>query len=865
MIRPAHARLSLLTLLAVVLVALVAAGCGGDVVPEPEHVTHASLALRSEKQDGREVGLPWLDPAIARPEAEGLRNAFSWASTTPLRELDADGAPALYYAAIYIASREERAVLDLAQIHHSFMPLFSHEQDKWHGKRGKIAASTDGKGAFLFTVIPGKIYNLIRQWALDGDPLFAAVVLRPIPQPMQNAQGSLSYQELAKARFRYRGMDPIRPAANGEKTGTTKQKLILSTARAALKAIAEAAEEVVRDIAIELGNIDRDGTLFGWGAAGSVKLRLTLEVHDTDPSFGGNVMRRAWGTQAGTPVQLPGVRVSVWSHGDGTVLWLPTLFEATTNAASVAELNLAKDRGVRQLCIATENEAAEITDLLTEVEVCDFEDDVNKSIDNLKYDTWATVTVQDGYFNILAQATEGRAYLRDVVGYTPHQATINVGFIADAMGKVGTGAPFMPCLGFPNLSADVLVLDFLGWIAAIPVIGPPLAVTLAAATPLLAVDGFFPEGDAMNSRGAATHEYGHFAMCSMLYDANASYITTSWTNAVFSRISSGGALPSATESPAYDIEAFADFFAGQVVGGTNYFKPGTLTSGIMSYCDVNASDPTNCLDRNFATQSSFTDQVGRVATTLHDAFDGDRYNSSFVNQPGNGNVWTSSSGTFVYGNSRNGDKYDEPVLLPGAAIRTFVGKLSSLDQTKFMTSLAETIRQNGYNWCDACRVFSIHQGVDPTAAAADHYAACAQAPLSTWLGPAPDTTSPTSCNFSQCPYPLVQVGPSCQACAANQISVNGTTCLTCPPEAQVVDNKCEQCNAAGVCQPYCLERQHMVGNVCEDCQWAEISVNGQCQPCPPGQYRYENTCVTTCPPYLDETIIVDGVCTYRLD
>src|SRR5690606_20266402 len=144
-------------------------------------------------------------------------------------------------------------------------------------------------------------------------------------------------------------------------------------ARAALEAVAEAAVDVVRAIAIALGNADRDGLLFGFGAAGTAQLVLTLDVRDTDAAFGGTSMRRAWGAGLGAPVMLPGVRVSVWSRGDATVLGLPTLFQATTDADSVAVLRLAKGRKVNQLCIATENYAAEITDLLTEIEVCDFE------------------------------------------------------------------------------------------------------------------------------------------------------------------------------------------------------------------------------------------------------------------------------------------------------------------------------------------------------------------------------------------------------------------------------------------------------------------------------------------------------------
>lgn len=870
----AHARSrvgAILSLVVVVLLLSTAQGCGGATEPDPPGGERdVSIVFRSEKRDGKEIGLPWLEPAIARSEAEAMVAGFAWEKTHELREVDADGAPALYYAAVYLRTREEAAVLDQVQIHHSFMPLFEHEQRKWDGKKGRMSQSTDGKGALLFAVVPGRIYNEIRRWALSGDPLVSAILLRDVPEEARNDQGSLSYDFLVASRFRYRGMDPIRPGAvSAEPLGTSQQKLVILAARLALKAVAEAAEEVVRAIARAAGNRDRNGLVFGLGAAGSVRLRLTLDVHDTDPAFAGTSMVRAWGKDLGQPVMLPGVRVSVWSRGDSTVAYLPTLFEATTNAFSQATVVMAKNRAVRQLCIATENDAAEITDLLTEIEVCDFEGAADRKIDNLKVDTNAHVTISDPYFNILAQATEARAYLTDVVAYSPHKATINVGWIADAMGAANGGAAFSPCLGFPNASADLIVLPVLGFVATIPAAGPALAAALAAATPLLAVDMFFPESDALASRGVPTHEYGHFAMCSMLYDSSVTRITTTWTSAVVDRIGSG-ADPGPLASKAYDIEAFADFFAGQVAGGTNYFEAGHLTSGAMHFCD--ASDPSDpehddCLDHDFSSQGSFREQVARVATTMHDAFDGDRYDSSFIGRPGNGNVWTkNASSVFVFGGaSRNGDAYDEAVLLPGAALRTFVGKLDDLVGAKFMTSLAQTIRENGYDWCQTCRVFSLHAGVARTASPADHYAKCEEAPISTWVGAPPPSGDPGSCNFTECPFPLVLVsGPACAPCASDQIRVDAETCATCPPGTQVVNNQCMTCTTGGGCVPACPERQHLVGGVCEDCPFSEISVDGVCQPCPEGMYRYHNTCVTVCPPELDTTIIVDGVCTYML-
>lgn len=837
-----------------------APGCGGlaDEAGPPKR--DLRLDYHSEVKNGVEVGLPWLEPAVGRDEGAALVRDFDWKKTTPLRELDVDGAPALYYAVVYLKTREERQILDQVQIHHSFLPLFAAERVKWHGLKGRLPQSTDGKGAFVFAVVPGAIYNAIRTWAIAGDPLLPAIVLREIPAEARNAEGSLSYDALVASQFRYRGMDPIRPTTAG--IGSTQQKIILVAVRAALKAVAEAAEEIPRLIARALGNRDRDGLAFGIGAAGTATLNLTLDVHDTDSAFGGTSMRRAWGFGSGSPVMLPGVRVSVWSRGGSIVLGLPTLFEATTDKDSVAILKLAKGRQVRDLCIAAENDAAEITDFLTELEVCDFEGSVDKVIDNLGAGpTFAKVTVKTREFNILAQVTEGAAYLHDVVGYDPHKATIVVGWIANAMGAFGTGAPFTPCLGFPNLSADLLVTDILGLIAAIPVVGTATAALLAPITPLLAADMFFPDSDALDSRGAPSHEYGHFATCSMLYDAGFTRISTVWTSAVADRIMSG-AVPPASSSEAYGIEAFADFFAGQVVGGTNYFHPGTITSGIMSYCDVNAPNPNDCLDRNYSSQTDFFSQVARVATTLHDAFDGD---FTFAHQPGNGNVWTLSGGNVVWdGSSRNGDAFDDQVFLPGPAIRTFVGKLESFQQDDFMKALAGTIHDSGYDWCKTCRVFSLHAGVDASAPDADHYAMCATTPITTWIGPEPDPSSPTSCTFSECPPPLVLTGNlTCEPCPAGQVRVNATTCGACPPGTQVVNDQCQACTN-GVCTAACPERQQLVNGVCVDCAFAEVSVNGVCQACPAGQNRYENTCVTTCPPPpVGWILTVDGgVCQY---
>src|SRR6185436_19048038 len=93
-------------------------------------------------------------------------------------------------------------------------------------------------------------------------------------------------------------------------------------------------------------------------------------------------------------------------------------------------------------------------------------------------------------------------------------------------------------------------------------------------------------------------------------------------------------------------------------------------------------------------------------------------------------------------------------------------------------------------------------------------------------------------------------------------SPDGFRCDACPPGSTVIDNVCRTCDAQGNCDLACAGRQVPVNGVCQDCPWEDVAVNGVCQPCPDGLLRYENTCVTTCPPGGDEVIIDRGVCTY---
>jgi hypothetical protein len=370
----------------------------------------------------------------------------------------------------------------------------------------------------------------------------------------------------------------------------------------------------------------------------------------------------------------------------------------------------------------------------------------------------------------------------------------------------------------------------------------------------------------LKSRGVPTHEYGHFITCSMLYDSSITKISGTWTSAVIQRVGSG-AVPPATASKAYDIEAFADFFAGQVAGGVNYFAPVNSYSKdlTISYCKADQ----RCLENNRFSRTSFEEQVARVTTTLHDAFDGQfQFFPGDVDRPDDGDAWIQDTSGFLTPSSvKNGNAIDEPIALRGRNIKKLIDRIDDLGETSFMTTLASIIREEGYTWCEACQLFALHDDKLPNPASlADKYAVCGMSPIASWLGPAPDPQNPASCNFTMCPLGTIVdfVSGTCVPCPPGTVSVDGFRCDACPPGTTVINNVCQSCDAQGNCVLACAGRQQVVNGACVDCPDTEVAVNGVCQPCPAGQLRYENTCVTECPPGTNDSTS-PGVCETHLE
>jgi hypothetical protein len=273
------------------------------------------------------------------------------------------------------------------------------------------------------------------------------------------------------------------------------------------------------------------------------------------------------------------------------------------------------------------------------------------------------------------------------------------------------------------------------------------------------VDIVIPDGPSMQSRGVATHEYGHFVLCDMMYHTDPQKFSSAWTDTLATTVGKQILkLDMSGDANAYINEAWADSFAAQVAGGTNYFGPvqsfrTKLSDGSwrdkMNWCSGQRS-----LEDNFggsgviggtavpklATSDSGWDgyslQIARVASILHDAFDGN--NSDGVSDvPDNCNEWesTSSNGTTqvvadptsqlnTIGSGQlltllSPPVPEEVVSLPGSARKTIVanwlgleGSNAVLEESTFFQGLSKTMTDAGFGPCDVCRVYLLHQGND---------------------------------------------------------------------------------------------------------------------------------------------------------
>lgn len=714
-------------LVALVLLALFIGGCkDASSTGASEFREDFDVVLDLRPDDG-EVNLPTLEPPLSAEETRALRDGFSWTEASELPETDASGRPALYYALVYLRSQDDRELLERTGAHHSGIPLFEEEREKWKGQTGFFMFEGDGEGVFRFAIIPGFFFNAIRQAALDGESVFRAVVLRDAPTAFTQPDGSLSYEALGAEGFTYGGglEEPVDAAASTQGVIGRQVHPFLSEI---VRGIGNAIEEVVKTARDAVGELDEV-------AAGSAIVQVSVRPLNTDDGFvDGSWMRRAWGDNV-RDNDVPSFRAPMWIRGAVVEAHKGvSLSRARLEGWGIARLEVPKGR--QTLCLELGNEGSELTALVTELTLCTFEGDTDEEVNlDFQRDTSVVMDVEDARVNMFAQFQDGHDYMRFVVGRAPRQARVSVGLSADIIGEINGQRAVAFCMGDPRSPLSLIVTQVV-----------PEVLLVRSADIVMPALG----GQSANSRGVPTHEYGHHVLCDLMMDNNIAKFGEAWLNVIINIFADPN--PGAEDDTLYVNEAFADFFTLQVIGGANYpVLPGTQSTGGIGYCPVVApgclaSSPEcsricgadldcgqDCAEDNIgggtranqdytgAADGPFQEQIAKVVTLFHDAFDGspgpreagllppspgaafNREASGLFNEP------TFASTEAI---QPSGARGDEVIELPGSAIRRFVSILfdqwATISEPNFYNALALTVLENGYTANEACELFALH-------------------------------------------------------------------------------------------------------------------------------------------------------------
>ncbi|HKO94248.1 MAG TPA: furin-like repeat-containing protein, partial [Polyangiaceae bacterium] len=827
-----------------------------------------------------------LSAPLSPAQSVEMLQAFDWSATTALPETNADGTPTLFYVNIYIRNETERELLDRFLIHYSGKPFFADELDVlYKGKCGSVDLSGDGNGLFVFAMLPGKTYNRIRAAVSNGDirpeerVLFQAIVLRDPPAAMKNADGSIDYAGLKETGFYYLGVRelPVDAALDHTALPGGAAKNFID----AIEFVATVARDAGRGVIDVLGEIDR-------ALQGEVTVHLDIDVYSNVRAFSGRAMQRGWGPDAGSEAGLRGVRVEIMQWAQ-TGLPLFTSYFAHTNRDGKVSVRVAKGsdgepHGAAGLCMDMENNAGQLTHFLLANSICDFRGlDVSRIVDenpvptafgNFQQETNVLLTTTHSEFQILSEVSNGSDYLRDVVGTRVRQPRILTGSNAAVLSP-GKAVPWVGCFGFPNALTDTVFFATIG----IPVAGFYISV-------LTTTDMVIPPAAEIDrSYGVMVHEYGHYALCGII-DNYAESPTLTFTTLLsdIAAEGSGGPTPNPEPEDTSRVihEAFADFIAGQVVGGADYFSmTGAVKNlgGMDAYCDGSGS---NCWDENLSSRATGDDSIGRLATLFHDAFDGHAWRTL---APTNGDIWeyNGTTNAMTLATTAYGDAADEQVVLGGPRLNDVIDVFlveNLLQSTRddgfpdfsFRTPALETALGSvvllEHSWCQACNLFLPHWTGTAGMSQFQLWEGCRDEPrIVNAIGSPPasdvrfDVRDCSHCAADQisgvngcevcpvgeyvsgnvcvaCAPGSVPNADGCSACAANQVS-SGNTCVDCPlgqgPDRTL--NVCADCaidatlDWSTVPDPACgsgiLTQVSAPGDVCPDQFWVEvINLNG---------------------------------------
>lgn len=119
-----------------------------------------------------------LPPPMTPEEVVAMRQNFDWRTVDALPETDPEGHPALWHALIYVDHvvndsadppvRDQLDALDAWRVFYSPQPLSRTYVTELAGKCGRVPHATDGKGVVVYAVLPAKLFNILRSFAIEA-------------------------------------------------------------------------------------------------------------------------------------------------------------------------------------------------------------------------------------------------------------------------------------------------------------------------------------------------------------------------------------------------------------------------------------------------------------------------------------------------------------------------------------------------------------------------------------------------------------------------------------------------------------------------------------------------------------------------
>ncbi|HJL04870.1 MAG TPA: hypothetical protein RMH85_30120 [Polyangiaceae bacterium LLY-WYZ-15_(1-7)] len=701
----------------------------------PERVVPA--VLLAEESEG--MWLPELPPPLSVEEQEAMLDTFRWEDTEPLPITDEDGNPALHSALVLLRDRDNLEELGLTGVYYDALPLFDEDQAMWEGQVGAIAIPGTERGSFAFAILPAELYNLVRERALEGDPLFDAVILRESPEAYRLPGGSLSYSVLLEEGFTYGR--PYADIFEADDEADSRTEGVRGRRSPLIGRIVRSARRIVEGVVTGLrrGAAELREKLAGGGRIVSVRLEVLNASEGFDQD---RPIQQAWGERAGSPIWMDGVPIRFAYRGMG-------IDGARTNENGYVEVEIPKSRHLR-IFVKLRNDAALIAPGgLPMVFPAGLWDHRVKIFDShVDRNGWLPIhaRVRDARLHALAQLTDTRRYAMralearsdgpfDVVvrRRAPRRALVRMGPGVDAVAPNAT----TPCLGYYGFGALAFGGGGRGW-----------TTTLANYLKIFSEDDILIPREDARTRQTTTHEYGHYIMCSMLHDNGRIPFARAYGEIWQDQMTGDGGQAGSVG------EGWADLITAQVAGGVERFEiAGALPVGDGEFCDSRFTWPSlawPCLEDNVGARpgafpsgqvSTYGGDIARerialVTTTLIDALDGDARRAG-VDAPNNGFLWhfprdlanpdaDPVTGSLI-GYPREADLTgalapevvefgnhagDEPVSAPGGVLARTLLRWSEHSRQMtfraFFTALARALKDTGVSDLEVCELFALH-------------------------------------------------------------------------------------------------------------------------------------------------------------